>query len=559
MESSRAPSPSRTEGAMSALRDARTRTLELLSGVNDADLHAVHTTLLSPLVWDLGHIAAFEDLWLVHRWGGQPMLREDMGDVYDAFETPRAHRGDLPFLQRGEAEAYLHEVRERVEELTAQRGEGDGFMHELVVQHELQHNETMLQALELAHLEDFVAPARAALPAGSGSHTGLELVDVPAGTFEMGAGRERFAYDNERPRHRVEVPGLPHRPHPRHQRHLDGVRRGRGLRAARVVVLGGMVVEAGVRHHPPRGLDRRRARVARSTALSRSTPHAPVVHVSWFEADAFARAHGARLPTEAEWEKAATWDQDTGETRAAPWGSEAVSPRHANVGQRAMQPAGPAHIPRAPRRAGRWGCSATCGSGPGATSAGTRASRPIPYKEYSEVFFGTEYRPLRGGSWATAPGWHPSPSATGTSPAAPDLLRREDRRRRVKPPETAAPAPAAITIESHLDAGSERRLADDVLDGLTHPFKELPPKHFYDARGSELFERHLASCRSTTRREPSWRSSKPTPRTSPRSPAPRSCSSSALAPRRRPACCWAPCATPATCAATCRWTSPSTR
>ena len=56
---------------------------------------------MSPLVWDLGHIAAFEDLWLVHRYGGRPLLREDLADVYDAFETPRAERGDLPFLRPG--------------------------------------------------------------------------------------------------------------------------------------------------------------------------------------------------------------------------------------------------------------------------------------------------------------------------------------------------------------------------------------------------------------------------------------------------------------------------
>ena len=46
-----------------------------------------------------------------------------------------------------------------------------------------------------------------------------------------------------------------------------------------------------------------------------------------------------------------------------------------------------------------------------------------------------------------------------------------------------------VRIDSHLDEGGERHLADDVLDGLTKPFKELPPKHFYDARGSELFDR----------------------------------------------------------------------
>ena len=71
--------------------------------VSDADLERVHSPLMSPLVWDLGHIAAFEDLWLVHRYGGRPLLRDDLADVYDAFETPRAGRGELPFLAPGQA------------------------------------------------------------------------------------------------------------------------------------------------------------------------------------------------------------------------------------------------------------------------------------------------------------------------------------------------------------------------------------------------------------------------------------------------------------------------
>src|SRR6476620_3067630 len=81
-----------------ALAEARDRTFTLVGGVSYCDLEKVFSTLMSPLVWDLGHIAAFEDLWLVHRFGGEDMVRRDLADVYDAFETPRADRGDLPFL-----------------------------------------------------------------------------------------------------------------------------------------------------------------------------------------------------------------------------------------------------------------------------------------------------------------------------------------------------------------------------------------------------------------------------------------------------------------------------
>src|ERR1700691_2717857 len=84
---------------LAALEEARERTLTLVASVSDEDLGRVHSTLMSPLVWDLGHIAAFEDLWLVHRYGERPLLREGLADVYDAFETPREQGGELPFLR----------------------------------------------------------------------------------------------------------------------------------------------------------------------------------------------------------------------------------------------------------------------------------------------------------------------------------------------------------------------------------------------------------------------------------------------------------------------------
>ena len=86
------------EALTGALAEARERTFALVASISDCDLERVHSRLMSPLVWDLGHIAAFEDLWLVHRFAGEDMVRRDLAEVYDAFETPRAGRGNLPFL-----------------------------------------------------------------------------------------------------------------------------------------------------------------------------------------------------------------------------------------------------------------------------------------------------------------------------------------------------------------------------------------------------------------------------------------------------------------------------
>src|SRR3712207_6145139 len=120
--------------AEAVLAETRARTLALVEHLDPADLERVLDPILSPLVWDLGHIAAYEDLWLCHRHGGLDLLHPELSDVYDAFETPRAQRGDAPLLDRRAALAYLAAVRQRALPLTADAGE----TLELVLRHELQ-------------------------------------------------------------------------------------------------------------------------------------------------------------------------------------------------------------------------------------------------------------------------------------------------------------------------------------------------------------------------------------------------------------------------------------
>src|SRR4051794_37285633 len=131
-----------------AMEETRQRTFGLVAHLDEERLTAVLSPIMSPLAWDLGHVAAYEDLWLNHRVGGRELLREDLAALYDAFETPRAVRGDLEFLRGEELREYMAAVRERALEAPV----GDGELHELVIRHELQHTETMLQAMTLAGL-----------------------------------------------------------------------------------------------------------------------------------------------------------------------------------------------------------------------------------------------------------------------------------------------------------------------------------------------------------------------------------------------------------------------
>jgi gamma-glutamyl hercynylcysteine S-oxide synthase len=183
-------------GVGSLLEEARERTLALVEPVSEADLDRQHHPLMSPLVWDLGHIAAFEDLW-VCREAGLELLRADLAEVYDATETPRPKRGDLPYLRRDEAIAYMTAVRERA---LASLDAVPPFIWEMLVQHEHQHNETMLQTLQLAEPGVF-SPERPR-PAGAAASGTVAIAARPA---EIGFDGEAFVYDNERPRHRVEL------------------------------------------------------------------------------------------------------------------------------------------------------------------------------------------------------------------------------------------------------------------------------------------------------------------------------------------------------------------
>ncbi|HET9678033.1 MAG TPA: SUMF1/EgtB/PvdO family nonheme iron enzyme [Solirubrobacterales bacterium] len=336
-----------------ALSEARERTLALVEQLDDEQLNRVYSPILSPLAWDLGHIANFEELWLVQAIGGREPLHGELGRFYDAIENPRKVRGELPILRDDELRSYLADVRKRTLDVLEGVEIGpdaedpllrDGFVYEMLLAHELQHNETMLQLLQLVEgyeLPPAIASERSSSrAAGASSSGGEELVAIEGGEYEVGAQARGFAYDNERPRHSVELCSF----------EIDRTPVGNGAYVSYMEATGA---------EPPLYWERGGDGWVDTSHGGRSPidPAAPVIHLSWHQADGFARWAGKRLPTEFEWEAARErldgighgWEWTSSDFLAYP-GFEA-----------------------------------------------------FPYREYSEVFFGDEYKVLRGSSWATHP------------------------------------------------------------------------------------------------------------------------------------------------------------
>jgi gamma-glutamyl hercynylcysteine S-oxide synthase len=384
------------------LEAARTRTLGL-TDLDEPTLVAQHDPLMSPLVWDLAHVGQQEELWLLR--GGDMsrpgMLPPEVDALYDAFKHPRAERPALPLLPPVEARAYDHEVRGRVLDLIERTAADDLFTAGMVVQHEEQHDETMLATLQLRQGPPLLLERRA-LPAGR--RVDPDRVLVAGGPFTLGvdAATEPFSLDNERPAHAVDIGSFWIGRVPVSNRQwLEFIGDGGYARPE-------LWSTRGWAYRVQASLERPLFWTGEGTRRhfgqeEQVRPDEPVQHVCYFEAEAFARWSGGRLPTEIEWEKACAWDPVAGARRTWPWGSEPPGQERVNLGGLGLRPA---PVGAFPSGASAYGVEQMIGDVWEWTSSDFvpwPGFTPMIYRDYSLPFFGGDYKVLRGGSWAVAP------------------------------------------------------------------------------------------------------------------------------------------------------------
>src|SRR5579885_143717 len=425
----------RAEQIALMLTDARADTLRLFDLAPERDLRESPGFGYRPIAWHLAHIGVFEAYWLLQKVQGSLAPDESYERVFDPIKTPREESRNLP--TRREMEAYLRRVRDGVLGLLERFDFdskdpllGDGYVLRLVLEHERQHQET------LAYLFQLLDPSKKTRPEGavsnakregdafgsepsreavesdakrpreavkSDTNSARDMVSIPAGEFLLGAARGSFAYDNERPAREVFVPAF---------------------RVARVPVtnveFARFVEEGGYERrefwdeegwgwrekenwtHPLYW--RREGSEWFARGMFGEGPleaDHPVACVSWYEAEAFARFAGKRLPTEAEWERAASWDDARAAKRRYAWGDEAPDDSRCNFRMRRW---GTTAVGSFPAGASPCGCLDMTGNVWEWTStpfAGFAGFEPFPYPEYSEVWFDGDHRVLKGGSWAT--------------------------------------------------------------------------------------------------------------------------------------------------------------
>ncbi|MFW6199087.1 MAG: ergothioneine biosynthesis protein EgtB [Gemmatimonadota bacterium] len=403
------------------LLEARARTLLLVSPLSEEDLRTQHSPLMSPLVWDLGHVGHFEEVWLLEKLDGGGDGGEGLRGIYNPFEHPRSERGELSLPSSSEALEYMGRVRRSVLDhlpdldlpTAAERPDSDpllreGFVFGMVLQHEYQHNETILQTLQLKKGKPYRAPRSLAAPdpADGAPPPAGSFVRFPGGEITIGTDEWGGVYDNERPRHRRTLEPFWIGASPVTEGEYAAFVDDGGYERAELWSREGWAWREEGRLGAPGGWISggdgwNVGRMDRTRPLD---PRRPVCHVSYHEAEAYARWAEARLPTEFEWEAAASWDPAGGVAYSHPWGDEPPTVERANVDQALFDTTPVGSYPENLSPIGCYGMIGDVWEWTSSDFRGYPGYRTFPYEEYSEAFFGSEYKVLRGGSWATRPG-----------------------------------------------------------------------------------------------------------------------------------------------------------
>ena len=395
------------------LQDARQRTYELVAGLNDEQLMGPKMGTVNPLRWEIGHVAFFYEYFILRElYGEDSILGNDKADaLYDSINVAHNDRWDLPLLSLSDTRAYMQGVLDKLSQRLPEglASESDSFIYQFGVFHEDMHTEAFLWGRQTLA---FPTPRFAnAIDATSLRHTGAHggFVDIPGGKFRLGAEKDApFMFDNEKYAHEVDVKPF-----------SIAKAATTNIEFVEFITAGGYSQD---QYWSPEGQQwKTENEVSHPGYWIKGTgdqwmmrrfdqeiplpPHEPVIHITWYEADAYCRWAGLRLPTEIEWEVAALGEPDSNgnlsdRKRRYPWGNSPPTNDQANLDGRAL---GCVDVGAHASGDSAFGCRQMLGNVWEWTSD---IFQPFPgfsadaYQEYSTMLFGNT-RVLRGGAWTT--------------------------------------------------------------------------------------------------------------------------------------------------------------
>ncbi|MBI3014702.1 MAG: ergothioneine biosynthesis protein EgtB [Candidatus Tectomicrobia bacterium] len=387
--------------------------VDLVADLTDEQMMGPRLSIVNPPLWEIGHVAWFAEKWVLRHLGRAKPIRPDGDALYDSALVPHDSRWDLPLPARQETFRYVQEVRDRVlDRLSSiEPSAEEDYFHHLAAFHTGMHAEAFTYTRQTLgysrpHLLDIPAqvhsePAGGPLPGD---------VEIPGGTYWLGATSDlAFVFDNEKWAHPVQVRTFRIARAPVTNAEFAAFVEDGGYRRREFWSAAGWIwrEESGASQpvYWERGAGGR-WRDRSFDQLVSLEDHLPIIHVNWYEADAYCRWAGRRLPTEAEWEMAASLDPLPGGRESAerkrryPWGDEPPSTERAHLDFARL---GCIAVGSLPAGDSAFGCRQMIGNVWEWTGTDFGAYPDFvvdPYKEYSQPWFGT-HKVLRGGCWAT--------------------------------------------------------------------------------------------------------------------------------------------------------------
>jgi iron(II)-dependent oxidoreductase len=414
-----------TNALIEALRETRARTLELVSDLSEEQLIGPRLQIVNPLRWEIGHLAWFQEFWVLRHLGSQPPILKQGDELYDSARVAHDTRWDLPLLERDKTLAYMERVLERVIDQASDKGGGlrdaEGYDQEyflnLVLLHEQMHDEAITYTRQtLSYPSPAIAlvnKVRIAAQDPPLTRTENDLTrdaEISGGKFILGSDpKQGFVFDNEQLAYEVEIaPFAISKTAVSNGEFKHFVEDGGYRKSELWTAEGWQWLTAASAEHPVywrrNGNDRwLRRSFDEWIALEERLP---VIHVNRHEADAYCRWAGRRLPTEAEWEMAASAEPAAKDRslrqhkRRYPWGDDSSTVERANLDWRAM---GCIPVDALPGGDSAFGCRQMIGNVWEWTSSDFKPYPGFvagPYREYSAPWFG-DHKVLRGGCWMT--------------------------------------------------------------------------------------------------------------------------------------------------------------